>query len=221
MAYQRWTPAEDAILRREYPHQRAEDLCALLPGRTRASIWHRARQQLGLGKSEAFFSDPTSGRIQPGERRTPHRMFQKGQVPANKGLRRPGWGPERMKRTQYKKGQRSPMAAKLYQPIGSERVTEDGYLQRKVNDDRPFHRRWRMVHLLVWESVHGPIPKGYALTFINGNKQDIRLDNLRLIPRADLMRRNTIHNYPAPIPQLVQLRGALTRKIRRAEEQSA
>ena len=47
------------------------------------------------------------------------------------------------------------------------------------------------------------------------------LENLQLVTRAELMRRNTIHNYPAPIPQLVQLRGALTRKIRRAEEQSA
>ena len=221
MGGQRWTADEDAILRREYPIRRTEDVCALLTNRNIGSVYYRAYRELGLRKSPEFFADVSSGRIQRGQRLNPDGMFRKGQAPANKGLRRPGWGTERMKATQFKKGERHGVACERYVPIGTERVSEDGYRKRKISDGRPFNRRWRFVHLLVWEAAHGPVPKGHAVTFVNGNKQDVRLENLQLVTRAELMRRNTIHNYPAPIPQLVQLRGALTRKIRRAEEQSA
>jgi hypothetical protein len=56
--------------------------------------------------------------------------FSKGHVPANKGLRRPGWSAGRMKETQFKKGQFSPNRRE----IGSERVSKDGYLYVKVTD---------------------------------------------------------------------------------------
>ena len=73
------------------------------------------------------------------------------------------------------------------------------------------------MHLILWESVHGPVPPSHAVAFRDGNKQHIALDNLELITRAELMRRNTIHNYPKEIAQLVQLRGAITRQINRKE----
>lgn len=37
-----------------------------------------------------------------------------------------------------------------------------------------------LVHRVLWESVHGPIPNQTHLEFINGDKTDIRIDNLRL-----------------------------------------
>lgn len=45
-------------------------------------------------------------------------------------------------------------------------------------------------------------------------------DKLECITRAENMARNSIHNYPQPIPQLVQLRGALNRKIRNRSKQA-
>jgi hypothetical protein len=104
---------------------------------------------------------------------------------------------------------------RLYKPIGTERISKDGYLERKVNDDLPLQRRWRAVHLMVWEAAHGPVPKGHAIVFINGDKADIRLDNLQLhhAPRADGAEHRA---QPAEAArQTVQLLGALNRQIRR------
>jgi hypothetical protein len=136
-------------------------------------------------------------------------------MPANKGLRRPGWAPGRMKETQFKKGERRGVAVRLYRPIGTERISKDGYLERKVNDDLPLQRWWRAVHLLVWEAAHGRVPKGHAIVFRNGDKRDIRLDNLQCISRRELMARNTVHNLPKPLAETIQLLGALNRQIRR------
>jgi hypothetical protein len=115
----------------------------------------------------------------------------------------------------FKPGHRAGRAEELYQPIGTERISKDGYLERKVNDALPLQARWRAVHLLEWEAVHGRVPKGHALAFRNGNRRDIRLDNLQLISRRELMARNTVHNLPKPLADTVRLLGALNRKIRR------
>lgn len=191
--------------------------------RSEKAVWQRARF-LGLSKSHAYLSSASAGRIQRGDHKGREHWFPKGHVPANKGVKHPkGWAPGRMRDGQFKKGQRSGVAVTLYKPIGTERISKDGYLERKINDDFPANRRWRAVHLLVWEAAHGPLPKGHAVAFLNGDKSDIRLDNLELVTRAELMRRNTVHNLPAPLPQMVQLLGALNRQInkrtRNSEEQ--
>jgi hypothetical protein len=54
-----------------------------------------------------------------------------------------------------------------------------------------------------------------ALTFRDGDKTNLSIENLELITRAELMRRNSIHNYGPEIAQLGQLKGALLRQIRR------
>lgn len=144
--------------------------------------------------------------------------FQPGQTPANKGLRRPGWAPGRMRENQFKKGERQGVAVKLYQPIGTERISKDGYLERKVNDDMPLQARWRAVHRLVWEAANGPIPPGHAVAFKDGKRTavaaEITADRLELVSRVELMRRNSYHTrYPKEVAQLIQLKGALNRKI--------
>jgi hypothetical protein len=84
-----------------------------------------------------------------------------------------------------------------------------------VNEDLPLQRRWRAVHLILWESAHGPLPPNHAVAFKNGDKADIRLDNLELITRRELMARNTVHNLPKPVAQAIQLLGQVRRQINR------
>ena len=136
--------------------------------------------------------------------------FKSGHTPWNKGMKGLDIGGHA---TWFKKGHRGGKAMYLYQPIGTERISKDGYLQRKINDDLPLQRRWRLVHLLVWEAANGPAPPNHAVVFKDGNKQNIVLDNLELISRAELMRRNSHHQYGPEVSKLVQLRGALTRQI--------
>lgn len=209
----RWSAGDDAILRTQYPDTPTAEIAKRL-GRSLSTTYQRA-YKLGLAKSEAYLASPAASRLRRGDNIGAAFRFTKGHVPANKGLRRPGWAPGRMRETQFRKGERRGVAVKLYQPVGTERVSKDGYLERKVNDDLPLQRRWRAVHLVVWEAANGPLPKGHAIAFKNGDKRDIRLDNLECITRAALMRRNTVHNYPKPVALAVQLLGAVRRKINR------
>lgn len=210
-----WSAADDATLRRLYPDTPTAVLAKQLR-RTLSSVYVRAAA-LGLAKSAAYLASPAAFRWR--REQTPAQIahrFPKGHVPANKGLRRPGWSPGRMKETQFKAGQRSGTAAQNYMPIGSTR-TIDGYLYRKVSEipNVAYTVNWKLEHVLIWQPVHGPIPAGHALVFRNGDKADIRLDNLELLTRAALMRRNTVHNLPKPLARAVQLLGALNRKIRK------
>lgn len=91
-------------------------------------------------------------------------------------------------------------------PIGTER-TNKGRMERKVAPNC-----WKPVHVITWEAEHGPVPDGYVIAFKSGKSP--LLENLECISAAELMNRNSVHNYPAPIPQLAMLRGVLTRKIR-------
>lgn len=208
-----WSAADDAELRRRYPDEPTAVLARDLR-RTVVAVYGRARA-LGLEKSAAFLASPAACRLRRGDPVGAASRFPKGHIPANKGLRRPGWSVGRMRETQFAKGHRRGRAAQLYQPIGAERVSADGYLQVKVNDDLPLQRRWRAVHVGLWESAHGAVPPGHAVTFRNGDKSDIRLENLVLMTRGELMARNTVHNLPAPLVATVQALGALTRAIRR------
>jgi len=117
------------------------------------------------------------------------------------------------KETQFKPGHRGGRAAEVYQPIGAERLSKEGYLQRKINDDMPFKNRWKGVHILVWEEENGPVPDGHIVTFKDGNKLNIAIENLELITQAENMLRNTIHQYPKELKEVMRLAAKLKRKI--------
>lgn len=208
-----WSAVDVAELVRRYPNEPTADIAADM-GRTLPSVYNIA-QNLGLTKSAAYLQSPAACRLRRGDKVGAASRFLKGHVPFNKGLRRPGWGPGRMKEFQFRKGERRGVAVRLYKPIGTERVSKDGYLERKTNDNLPLQARWRAVHLLVWEAANGPLPKGHAIVFVNGDKRDVRLENLQLVSRRELMARNTVHNLPKPLASAIQLLGALKRQIRK------
>jgi hypothetical protein len=191
------------FIRENYPLLRRHELTAALNARFGTS--YTFRQVITFAKTHDIKSGRT-GRI------------EKGSVPPNKGQRRPGWSVGRMTETQFKKG-RPAHEARNYLPIGSTRITRDGILERKVTDDPSLFptRRWISVQRLVWEAAHGPISPGMKIVFKPGLKtnieSEITIDRLEMVSPAENMKRNSVHNYPAPIPELVQLRGALTRQI--------
>ncbi|WP_371398878.1 HNH endonuclease [Marinovum algicola] len=112
--------------------------------------------------------------------------LEKGNVPPNKG--RKGYCAPGSEKGWFRKGGMSGRAKALYKPIGSERISKDGYLERKLHDGQPLQSRWRAVHLIRWEETHGPIPEGHCLKCLDGDKINTAPENWRCIPRALLPR---------------------------------
>lgn len=45
---------------------------------------------------------------------------------------------------------------------------------------------WRWKHYLIWEAANGPIPEGFILKFVDGDRKNLSLDNLRLVTRKEI-----------------------------------
>lgn len=210
-----WTAAEIELLHARYPHERSDTIARDL-GRRIGTVYQKARK-LGLAKSDAYLASTDASRLRYGDHVGAAYRFQKGHVPANKGLRRPGWGPGRMQQTQFKKGQWPINKDPEYYVLGALRVNSDGYIDMRTSF-APGSSGWTPLHRVLWEDANGPVPPGFALCFKDRDKLNVELDNLEIIPRAELMRRNTIHNLPPQLKSTIQLLGALKRKIRREEQ---
>ncbi len=215
-----WNPEDDALLVARYPHEKTAALARKLR-RSVPATYNRAKK-LGLAKSAEYLASADACRLRRGDNVGAACRFRPGHVPANKGLRRPGWGPGRMKATQFKPGVRQGLAARNWRPIGTILVDTDGYRRIKVREARPGEaygfgnsRVWQQLHRYVWEQARGPIPKGHVVAFHNGDRRDVRLENLQLTSRRELMARNTIHTLPKPLARTIQLLVTLNRQIRR------
>lgn len=107
--------------------------------------------------------------------------FQKGQEPLNKGKK---WDDyltkekqERCRTTTFKKGHR-PLN---YRPVGSERITVDGYTEIKIKEPNV----WVGKHRYIYEKHYGKIPEGYNVMFADKNKQNFDIDNLILVSKHE------------------------------------
>lgn len=118
--------------------------------------------------------------------------FDKGTIPFNKGKRMP-FHPNSA-RTRFKKGNRTGRANQVYKPIGTERFSKEGYLERKIHDGLPLQSRWRAVHIVNWEKLNGPVPKRHCLKCLDGDKLNTDRSNWELISRALLARLNKSRN---------------------------
>lgn len=204
MSGRRWTESEKATVRLMYPRYAAEEIAAAL-GRSERQVY-RVAHSLGCRKSREWMAERTREALadprHPGRRTS----FKRGQVPWNKG--KPFNPGGRSVETRFKPGRR-PEEARNYKPIGSTRVSRDGYLERKVSDDRALSssRRWVGVHRLVWEATHGPVPRGHIVTFRPGCRttveEEITVEKLELISRTQGMERNSVHRYPPEIKRVL------------------
>jgi hypothetical protein len=195
-----WTPDRIALLVELYPDGVTADIAARL-GVSAQAINQKAHT-LKLRKSAAFMAAQyaaLSGNLRATQ-------FAKGGTPWNKGRHFDSGG--RSAETRFKPGNRP----HTWQPIGSERMA-GGFLQRKVSDTGNIYEDWRPVHQLVWLAAGREIPPSHALAFRDGNRMNFALDNLELVSREELMRRNSLHNYGPEIARIYQLRGAIQRQI--------
>jgi hypothetical protein len=99
--------------------------------------------------------------------------FRPGHVPANKG-----------KTHSSRQGN--------YKPVGSERM-DNGYIVVKVSARKnQSHKSWKRKHVIIWEKAHGKVPRDHVVIFADGNKLNMRLDDLLLISREELVVMNRL-----------------------------
>lgn len=102
--------------------------------------------------------------------------FEAGHVPPNKG--RKGYYAPGSEKGWFRKGEQSIN----HKPVGSERIdVKDGYVLIKTAEPNVY----RPKHKVIWEAAHGSVPQGYVITFIDGNKQNLDIGNLRLITKGE------------------------------------
>lgn len=108
-------------------------------------------------------------------------QFQKGHISHNKGKKQTEYmskeAIERTKATRFKKGNIPPN----HREVGEERITKDGYIEIKVAEPN----KWQLKHRYIYEKEFGNIPDGYNLIFLDGNRQNLKLSNLKLVSKAE------------------------------------
>lgn len=144
--------------------------------------------------NEEFGTDATSSQMKT--YKTRHKLkngiggcFPAGHVPHNKGKKMPPEVYEKVKHTMFSKGHMPTQ----HRPVGSERVTVDGYIEIKVEEPN----RWRLKHNVVWEAHHGKIPKGSIVVFLDGDRMNVAIENLKMLKRSELLIMNRYNLYGA------------------------
>lgn len=200
-----WTPEQIQFLRDWRPHE------------TLASLTRRLNRHFGTRYSVAAVGGTCKrNAIAAGD----DGCFRPGDEPWNKGLKG------------YQSGGRSPLhqfqpgdMPQTWVPIGTRVRSSDGYWKVKVADSPgPGLSRlgWAFEHRLIWEAANGPQPKGTAIVFIDGNTDNLSLDNLACVTRAELARLNQLgwRHLRSPEARQAMIAEArlLTQAHRRARE---
>lgn len=205
-----WSKEQEQVLRDRYPTEKTQLIADDL-GIALQKVYQKAKR-LGLEKTAEYLASPAACRLRAGDDVGAAYRFQKGGLVWNKGMK--GLQIAGCQATQFKAG-RMPHNTL---PIGSYRHDKDGTLQRKISNDKGNNsKRWRGVHELVWVEANGPVPPKHIVIFKTGMRvtvlEQITIDRVECISLAENMRRNTVHNMPKELAELVQLRGAVNRQI--------
>lgn len=179
-----WSRSEERQLMTLYPDTPMPQMIAVFD-RTDRQIYAKANA-MGLRRSHEYLTGPNSGRLSGKDTRGKSSRFKPGHKSWNTGLK--GWqaGGDSV-RTQFKPGRKP----HTWRPIGYERVTKDGYLERKLTDTGVTRHDFVAVHRIVWERHHGPIPPGHVAVFRDSAPKhtNITVERLELISRAELASR--------------------------------
>lgn len=158
-----------------YTEEHIRYLRKIVPGRSRSESLTLFNERFGFSlNTKAFSTLYKKHGIQTGFTG----YFLKDHVPFNKGKK--GHCAPGSEKGWFKKGNKPAN----WRPVGSERVTVDGYVEIKVtNKPEPGQKRWRLKHVVVFEKANGQVPEGHCVIFLDGNRQNITLNNLCMISR--------------------------------------
>jgi hypothetical protein len=117
--------------------------------------------------------------------------FEKGNRPWTAGTK--GMGVCKANKGSFKTGNRP----ENWTPVGTERVTFDGYIKVKIAEPNI----WKFKHIIIWEATNGKRPCGMAVIFKDGNCLNCESENLEQVSRQVLLYLNQ-HDYKELPPEL-------------------
>lgn len=129
---------------------------------------------------------------------------QRGQTSWNKGVKGVAGVQEACRATQFKPRQAPHNTA----PIGSTKFDKSGVLLQKISNNAGNNsKRWRAVHELVWVRENGPVPPKHIVVFKPDMRtnvfEQITIDRVECISVAENMKRNTRHNLPPELNEVI------------------
>lgn len=201
-----FTPEEVEQIRLLYPNHSTREIAQLM-GRSERSVYGKAFL-MGLRKTDEHIKRVNLGNVANLRIHGKAHQFIKGHIPANKGRK---MSPERYERccnTMFRKGHKPHNTRR--DGAESIRVVNNGHRYIYV---RIAEGKWIPKHIQVWTQSNGPVPKGCNIVFRDGDTQNCTLENLECVSDAELMRRNTLHNLPEEVQELIHLKSRLTRAI--------
>lgn len=180
-------------------------------GKTESQV-HNKAFHLKLKKSPGFLT--MAGRELSMRESAKVVRFKSGHQTWNKGIKGSTGLHDASRASQFKVGQ----LPHNHHPIGYERIDCEGYLHRKISDTGHTKRDFKLVHHIIWQSVHGEIPSGCYIVFSDGNKANFDIDNLVCLTKAENMKRNTIHRFSPELKEAIRLTKKLQKLIKQEEQ---
>jgi len=197
----KWKPHEIELLKQHYSDKAIKELCEIIK-RSERSIYSQANL-LGLKKSDEHIKKLLELEAERLRNFGNKSRFQKGNKPWNKGVK----GFMGANATSFKKGNKPHNTRK----VGDTRIDgKDMFLLIKVAD-----KQWIRKEILIWESVHGKIPKGHVVRVKNPLLDKYDINNLMLITHAENMLLNTIHRHPKELQQAIRTLKKLKKAIKK------
>jgi hypothetical protein len=196
----KWKPHEIELLKQHYSDSNIHELMQML-NKTSGAIYNQAYLNK-LKKSPEYEEKRRLQDIENISKNTSSR-FEKGNKPWNKGVK----GFMGANATSFKKGNKPHNTRK----VGDTRIDgKDMFLLIKVAD-----KQWIRKEILIWESVHGKIPKGHVVRVKNPLLDKYDINNLMLITHAENMLLNTIHRHPKELQQAIRTLKKLKKAIKK------
>ena len=190
----RWTQKDIDTLTKLYPNTSTQELCKLLDRKIYALYGQVFK--LKLKKSPEYLKEHVHT-IKP----SVQHQFVKGHKVWNKGVKLgEGFGG---KATQFPKGHKP----HNWKPEGSIRTNVDGYKEIKVG------KKYVLLHRHIYVNEIGEIQNDEVIRFKDGNKTNLDLNNLEKISREEHAIRNSVHNLPEDIKEVVKLKRTITKLI--------
>jgi Mor family transcriptional regulator len=190
----RWTQKDIDTLTELYPNTSTKELCKLLDRKISGVYGQVCKMQ--LKKSPEYLKEHVHT-IKP----SVQHQFAKGHKVWNKGVKLgEDFGG---KATQFPKGHKP----HNWKPEGSIRTNVDGYKEIKVG------KKYVLLHRHIYVSEIGEIQNDEVIRFKDGNKSNLDLNNLEKISREEHAIRNSVHNLPEDIKEVVKLKRTITKLI--------